>query len=585
MGRYFSEEIIEQIRLATDIVEVISRHVTLKRAGANFQACCPFHTEKTPSFSVSPKKQIFKCFGCGKAGNVFHFLMEISSLTFPEAVTKLAEENGIPLPISQSDGEGKKRRKDLLEIMRWATFFFQEQLKSPIGKEALNYLEQRQIHNSIIEKFQVGFAPANYNSLLNTALKEGFDEETLITSGLISQGQKGYYDRFRDRVIFPICNLEGKVIAFGGRILNDGKPKYLNSPETPVFLKKRTLYAFQYASSHIREGESLVITEGYTDTLMAHQHNFCQTVATLGTALTEDHTRIIRRYTDKVILVFDGDMAGQKAMTRSIGHFLSQNLALRVAILPENLDPCDLLIERGQDAFQSILDQSQDFLDFQLMNIAKRHDIRSTIGRRLALSEVANIVKQVPDRVTQRLLIGKISEFFRLPPELLVSEIFNKTKPKPVSQTVGMTNYREKLQREEEEFLIWVLLHYPDKEQDILKNYPPKQFRTPILNKIAEKIVSLKELDIAKLSSSVEPDLGKNLVRIYYDNYGEDAQKNDYITKRLQLIFKAVERRKYRTKLYKLKNMLEQISPEEKDFSPQILEDARKLCKEGKKNS
>lgn len=576
-----ADDFIDQVRRVADIVAVVSDYVTLKRSGTNFQALCPFHAEKTPSFSVSPQHQIYKCFGCGKAGNVFKFVMEITGFSFPQAVTHLAEKYGIPIRTTGGDWGTERKQHDFLNLMKWGVQFFQKELADGQGREARRYLEERKISPEIIEKFQLGFAPPGNSCLFTAARREGFEQSLLEQSGLIRKShreQNGYYDLFRNRVIFPIWNVEGDVIAFGGRVLSPAvQPKYLNSPETPVFAKRKTLYAINHARNHIKGSGSLIVMEGYTDVLMAHQHDFPQAVATLGTSLTQEHTRIIQRYTDSVKLVFDGDAAGQNAMSRVLTCFLIQGLQLRIAVLPEQLDPCDLLILKGRESFREVIDRAEDIFDFQVRQFSQRLDLQSTGGRRLAIAEFKKTIMQIPDPVTQRLFIRKLGEVFKIPPDILVSEVkSNIRQPVTTNQLEGC---RKNLQKIDEEFLLWLALHFPEKRAGIFADCKPEDFEMPGYRDLAQTILDHKEMpvDIVRLSTQLENDKAEQLVGIYYGS-GSEIPSAEEIEIRLHFTLKAVTRKKHRVRLGKLKEILNSTSEKDQELRTQILEDVQRIC-------
>ena len=587
MSNYFPESVLAQVRQAADIVALTSEYITLKKSGSNFQSLCPFHLEKTPSFNVSPERQIFKCFGCGKAGNVFHFLMAISNITFPEAVRELAKRHGISLPEEEGDaGKEKQQERDrLFELLKWSTAFFQKQLATDAGAGAHQYLVNRKFAWDIVEKFQLGFAPQEHDKLFKAALQAGFTADLMEKGGLIAKShrQEGqYYDLFRNRLMFPICNVEGHVVAFGGRTLSaDGKPKYLNSPETALFSKKRILYGLHHAKQHIAPNPYFVVMEGYTDVLMAYQYKFDQAVATLGTSLTEEHARLMHRYVDRAILLYDGDPAGQTAMLRVAINFLSQGLMVRVAILPDEMDPYDFLVARGGDPFEQILQKAQDFLDFQIEKMAEKCDLKTTTGRRLAVAELAKTVKQIPDQITQRLFITRISEYFKIPMELVSGEILQPRKIAPISNP-AFDHYRQHLRIEEEQFLLWVSLHYPDKIRQIFESYSPQTFQNSDLGELANHISDTcqkgSSVEISALSSQLDPCLGEKLVNIYYKNFGDNLADEE-LEKRLQLIFKSVMRNRYAAKFAKLKEIMATSASGDQDLRLQILEDARNICK------
>ena len=388
---YFSEEQIEEVRRANDIVEVIKEYVPLKRAGKDFKALCPFHNEKTPSFQVSPTKQIFKCFGCGKGGNVFSFVMATERLEFPEAVEYLARRSGIELEKRVEVRERNRRRDSLFEMNLWAAKVYHRcLLNSDRGRPGWDYLSSRGLDETTWKRFRLGYAPDAWDFLLGLAGGKGYSSGDLDAAGLIlpRKGGTGHYDRFRDRVIFPIFDVRGRVVGFGGRTLGDATPKYLNSPETSVFSKSTCLYGLDAAKEGVLREKRVVVVEGYTDCLMAHQHGVDCVVATLGTALTSQHVSTLRRYTDEVLLVFDGDEAGRAAAERSVDLFLEQDVDVRVVLLPGGDDPCDILRREGHDGFVARLDASTDVFGLKMAMIASRHDLTRVRGREAAIEEV-----------------------------------------------------------------------------------------------------------------------------------------------------------------------------------------------------
>ncbi|MZH45812.1 MAG: DNA primase, partial [Nitrospinae bacterium] len=341
------DHIIDEIRDRADIVAVISDHVVLKKAGKNYKGLCPFHSEKTPSFSVSPEKRIYHCFGCGTGGNVFKFLMEIQSISFPDAIKILAERTGIPLPRNNSDSSSDPRQKEreaLRKINEAATRYFQSLLKNPeAGLSARNYLKSRHFDSKTLERYRVGWAAPSWRGLLTHVQQKGsVAQEQLIKSGLVTKKEDGssVYDRFRGRVIFPIKDLHSNIIGFGGRSIDEeNQPKYLNSPETPLYQKSETLFGMDQAKLAIRKENQVILVEGYFDQMRAVQNGIEHVVATCGTALTPKQASILRNHAETAVLVFDSDSAGRSAAEKGFDILLEQGLNVKIVVLPEGQDP------------------------------------------------------------------------------------------------------------------------------------------------------------------------------------------------------------------------------------------------------
>ncbi|MBD3305811.1 DNA primase, partial [candidate division KSB3 bacterium] len=378
MARYIPEELIDEIRHHTDIVSVVSEYVALTKTGKNYKGLCPFHTEKTPSFVVNPAKQIFHCYGCGAGGNVFTFLMRHENYTFPEAVELLAKRSGIPLPSRQKTPQTPQARRTqlLYQVHQEAAQYFVQQLSSAQGQQTREYLKNRGITDTIIQKFSLGYALPGWDDLLKT-LRAKYPVDLLLESGLIVKKQRGvgHYDRFRDRLIIPIHDARGRVVAFGGRIMGDGEPKYLNSPEHPVFRKGHLLYGLHQAKDAIRRAGSILIVEGYFDMIIPFSSGIEHIVATMGTALTEHHLRHIQRYTKKVVLIFDADPAGINAVQRTLDLFFRFGFDVRAAVLPEGDDPDSAVRKKGAEAFCTSIEQAPSLLDFIRERIIERYDL------------------------------------------------------------------------------------------------------------------------------------------------------------------------------------------------------------------
>jgi len=393
-----SQDVVAEVKRSADIVDIVSRYLALKKSGRNFKALCPFHTEKTPSFTVNAERQMFHCFGCGKAGDVFTFVSEHERVEFVEAVRIVADAVGVSIPETWGhggDGGNKELKTRLYELHRWAKHFFTLQLAEPNGAVARDYLAARHFDNETIETWGLGYAPDSWEALGRAASKAGYSHAELIASGLVIQrdGKSGYYDRFRNRLVFPIADVQGRTIGFGARELGTGEVKYLNSPETPLFNKGRGLYGLDKARDAIIEGRRVMITEGYTDTVMCHKHGITWAVATLGTALTRDHVRLLRRYADQVILVFDADAAGESAVDRSLEVFADEEIDVRVATTEQGSDPCEALVAHGAEPFLARVDQARDLFAVKLYLACAKHDVETANGRAKAIDEVLAVVR------------------------------------------------------------------------------------------------------------------------------------------------------------------------------------------------
>lgn len=418
MAGYIPEDKISEVRNSADIVEVVSEFVRLKKAGKNHIGLCPFHSEKTPSFTVSPDKQIFHCFGCGVGGNIFSFLMKQEGITFPEAVRSLARRYSIEIPTRKlSPGQRRRlsEREHLLTINKMALDLYRHSLhESPAGKAARDYLAKRRMTPEVVDDFQIGYAPQGWDNVLNYLTKKGYDPALIEKCGLVV-GRKnagGYYDRFRDRIIFPIFALNSQVIGFGGRVLDDSLPKYLNSPETPLYNKSRSLYGLHLAKQQCRAHESVYIVEGYLDLIALYQHGFRNAVATLGTSLTPEHVRLLRGSIGekgKVILVYDSDQAGIKAARRSISVFDKGFVNAQILILKTGYDPDSFLFEFGADAFRKAVERSLGIISFLLEFAINKYGL-SIEGKVRIISELQDALLSVGDNVERSLYLREIAE-------------------------------------------------------------------------------------------------------------------------------------------------------------------------------
>jgi DNA primase len=414
------EEIIQQIAASNDIVEVIGGYFPLKRAGPTFKALCPFHQERSPSFTVNPARQIFKCFGCGAGGSVFRFVMDYEHVDFTAAVRKLAERVGIRIETEELSADDRDRfdqRRRLLTLHAEAALFFhQHLLKSPEAQIARDYLRSRGIGSPTAKSWTLGYAPDGWEHCLRWARAKGYSRRDIMASGLVSlrdseNPDSEIYDRFRARVMFPICNENGEVIAFSGRILSaDAKgAKYVNSPETPLFTKGAVLFGLHRSKRALIEQRKAIVCEGQLDLITAFEAGVQNVIAPQGTAFTPKQARILKRYVEEVILCFDADTAGAKAAERSLPSLLKENIAVRVAHLPEGEDPDSLIRSQGADVFRSKMDAAKEFFDFQVDRLAAQPDFDSARGRNAAAHKLADSLGWIEDRVLRELHVQRVA--------------------------------------------------------------------------------------------------------------------------------------------------------------------------------
>ena len=432
----------ERVKQQADIVRVVGEYVRLKKSGANFTGLCPFHQEKTPSFAVHPVKQIYHCFGCGAGGDVFKFVMEMEKSTFPEAIRTVAEKCGIAIPKPRDRSPEEKRenqqRTALVELHREAAAFFSRCLHdSAEGKVAVAYLEDRGLDREMMRRFGLGFAPSSGDALLRF-LKQKYPEKLLDISGLISRDQGGRaYDRFRRRIMFPIANESAKVIAFGGRAMGDDIPKYMNSPETPIYSKSNVLYHLDRAKEALRQSDFAILVEGYMDAIAVARAGLANVVASCGTSLAEPQIKLLGRFTRRVIVNYDPDTAGQVATERSISLLLESEFDVRVLALPGKADPDKFLKEQGIEAYRKLLAQSPSYLDY-LIGRARQMDRTTAAGKVAALNFLMPYVQRLPNRLLRSEWATRIATELRVDEPVLreslrraAAERRSEVKPKP----------------------------------------------------------------------------------------------------------------------------------------------------------
>ena len=418
----FPESFLTELAARNDIVDVVSEYVHLgKRSGSNMFGLCPFHNEKTPSFSVSPDRQIYHCFGCGKGGGVINFIMEIENLTFPEAVEKLARRAGMAMPEQEYDREAKKKAR-ILALNRDAAAFFYSQLSTPAGRAACEYMVKRQISPVTAKNFGLGCAPDTWSSLTDAMRLKGYSDGELLDAGLAKRGKSGgIYDAFRNRLMFPVIDVTGKVIGFSGRILGDGEPKYLNSPETAVFSKSRNLFAMNLAKKS--KSGYIILSEGNIDVVSLHQAGFDSAVASLGTSLTREQASLIQRYTSQVIIAYDNDTAGIKASKRAIEIFEKLDVKVKVLRMTGAKDPDEFIKQKGAGAFRNLLEASEDQVDYRLNAVREKYDLSLDDQRVAFLKEATQLVASFPGAAEREVYAKRVAETASVNGNVIADEV------------------------------------------------------------------------------------------------------------------------------------------------------------------
>lgn len=494
---YYPEELIEEVRTRNDIVEVISGYVRLQKKGSNYFGLCPFHNEKSPSFSVSPGKQMYYCFGCGAGGNVITFLMEYENQTFPEAVRTLAQRAGIALPEADDSKEARQadsRRAKLLEINKEAAKYFYYQLRTERGSVGMEYLRKRELSDETMNHFGLGYANKYSNDLIQYLKSKGYSEDLIRDAGLCNVDEKhGMYDKFWNRVMFPIQDINHRVIGFGGRVMGDGKPKYLNSPETEIFDKSRNLYGLNFARTS-RKG-NVILCEGYMDVIAMHQAGFTQAVASLGTAFTSGQASLLRRYANEIMLSYDSDGAGVNAALRAIGILKEAGMTGRVINLEPYKDPDEFIKALGGEEFQKRLDHAENSFFFELRQLQKNYDLSDPEQKTAFHREIARKLCTFSEEVERENYIEAVAQKYHIGFEnlrRLVGTYAAQTglaQPviRPKSGVQKKNTAAEGVKNSQKLLLTW-LVEQPQLYRQISKYISPKDFTEGLYEKVADRL-------------------------------------------------------------------------------------------------
>ena len=591
----YSDEIKEEIRSSNDIVDVISQYVILKRSGRNYFGLCPFHNEKSPSFSVSPERQYFHCFGCGKGGDVFTFVSEIEKISFKESIELLAERAKITLPTLEGEGfNSKQYLKDrMFKINLDAALFFHERLYKPLAKEAQNYVKQRKMDNTTLQNFKIGYS-GNYNELYTMLKGKGYTEKEILATGLVNKNDRGeFIDRFRKRLMFPIITTSGKVVAFGGRRLDDNEKsaKYINSNENLIYSKKKHLFALNLAKKS--QEERLILVEGYMDAISLHQRGIDNAVASLGTALTEEQARLLARYSNQVIISYDADGAGQTAILRAMELLSKIGVDTRVLQMEGAKDPDEYVVKYGTGKFKMLLDNSISLVEFRIKMLKQKYNLDIAKDKVEFLKQITKILTNVNNSIEREIYIDKISTQYDISKNAIfaeVNKILYSNKPKkeilekkiaPVEKTVEEISdailKREKM-------VLYLLINYFDDTYYKIKNEIKQEDFLDELNKtIYAKIIESDESDKDKILSIIS-----NIEDVNIQSHISEIMVTDYqitsVDKALDDVIAIYSKERLNKKkneiIKKLENpqgfSKEEISNLEKELSTTIIELAKR---------
>jgi len=556
----YSDEILNEVRENSDIVEVISQYVHLKRSGRNYFGLCPFHNEKSPSFSVSPDKQIFHCFGCGVGGNVFTFISKIEGIGFKEAIENLADRAGIVLPKSTNNEDSRKEelKSKVYKVNNFTADYYHKRLYKPESKAGQEYVKQRKLTNETLESYNLGFS-GNYDELYKILRKEGFNDEEILESGLVKKNEYGQYvDFYRDRFMIPILDVRNRVIAFGGRVLGDAKRfKYLNSPENIVYSKGKHLFGLNVAKRY--DHKKLLIVEGYMDAISLHQRGITNVVAALGTALTTNQGWLLRRNAEQVILGFDADGAGQNAIMRAMEVMQNMGCDMRVLQMTGAKDPDEFIIKYGSARFQKLMNEAISLLEFRVKVLEQNLDLEVASDKVKFLNEIAKLIAKIDNTIEQEIYIEKLSKGYNISKEAIFGQVNklqyssrtqtnNLEKPKPVvihkKETKVDNNVSEEIIKRENT-IISILINNPENFQMIKEHMKIEDFKYDLNIKIVKALYEELEKEDSNISlvlDKIEDEEIKNhLTAIMAEDYGI-SDSND--TKAIEDILRKYEREK-----------------------------------------
>jgi DNA primase len=535
---FLSEEKVSEIRDRSSILEVVSDYVNLKKTGKNYKGLCPFHSEKTPSFMVNEEKQIFHCFGCGAGGDVFTFLMKVGHFSFPQAVEELAKRYGVRLPPRELSPAKKKemdKREILFQINQMASEYFHDLLsRRREGEEGRRYLSQRGMSEKIIKEHRLGYSLESWNGLVQYLQEKKASLELAWEIGLIFPKKKeGWYDAFRGRVLFPIFDLHHRIVGFGGRVIREGEPKYLNSPESSLYHKGEILYGLQVAKGYIPERDCVIIVEGYFDLLTLHQFGLKYSVATLGTALTTQHIRLLKRYTKNLIIVFDADEAGIQASLRALPLFLEEEVSGKMILLPKGEDPDGFLRKGNFEDFEKRVTHAVLLIDFFFERLMKTHDTKSIDGRVKVAEEGIAMINKIPNKIRKNFYVKAWAERLGLPESLLIERLLSSSKDRLKVEEDLKKRSVERTYPKSEEMMVRLMIHHPELIPAITEEGILREFESPVLRKMAEDLEGLYQkggrLDLTEALGCFEGDFKERLYEFAFQESDLEAGDREKI--------------------------------------------------------
>lgn len=561
MKGHIPEDIIEEVKARVNVVDVVSEYVTLKKAGRNFVGLCPFHREKTPSFTVNPEKQIFYCFGCREGGNAISFLMKINNMSFPESIRHLAGRMGITIPVRKVTGGERRKtseKEKLIRINRMAADQFRQNLMSGKGEVARRYLEKRGIDDTVVKQFGLGYSPDEWRLLQNSFDGKGIARDLVRKAGLIIIKDNGQsYDRFRGRLMFPIENHNGDTVAFGGRIIGDGEPKYLNSPESPIYIKGKTLYGLYKTKNEIKRKDEAIIVEGYLDLFSLWSAGIGNVVATLGTALTKEQIELIRRFTRNVSIIFDPDEAGKSAVERSLKLFLEEEIRARVVILPGGYDPDEYVRKYGRESLEELIAHSSSMVDYYIEEIIGGGD---TLEDKLdSVKNSVSFIGNIRDPVQRNLFIKRVSEKVGIDQGILKDEVSKKLVHRKSSSGQRATTAKKREIIDQIELnLVHMIMEYPERIPFVAHERIFDYFLSRPLKGIGESVVQAYHAGENKNLSHIindltDQDIREKLLKLTVEGRPYD---DDVIDKIFEDTIKKIRLRWYKMKRKSLQREL-----------------------------
>ena len=587
----YSDEIIEEVRQTNDIVDIISQYVHLKRSGRNFFGLCPFHNEKSPSFSVSPDKQIFHCFGCGVGGNVFTFLQKIEGINFIEAVQTLAERANIQLPTIQNSADSYKEllKSKVYKVNEFTAKFYHENLYKPEAKIAQEYIKKRKLTNNTLKSFQIGFS-GKFDELYKELKKQGFEDAEILESGLVNKNDNGrYIDRYRNRLMFPICDARGRVIAFGGRVLDDSKPKYINSPENVVYSKGRNLFGLNVAKKG--DTKKLLIVEGYMDVISLHQRGITNVVAPLGTALTQQQGWLLRKNAEQIILSFDSDEAGLTAKIRALDILQNMGCDIRILQMEGAKDPDEYIIKYGNVRFKALIEKAISVIEFKVKVLKKDLDLENVNDKIKFLNEIAKLLSKINNTIEQELYIEKIAKEYDISKEAIYAEVnkliykneksqtsLEKSKPVVKHKEIEKKQIDKEIIDRENTIIAILLTAEINIYQIIKQNINTEDFKDETNKKIAQAIYEEFEKENYNINAIID-NLGEEEQNHITEIMAEDYGLNENLEKAIDDVIKGNAKEKLHEKREELSKLLNtDISKEQKDdILKEIMEITNKL--------